>query len=89
MSDRDGDFGIAQGDDFHGGDDLAGLLDLPSGNEVEVGLLHQMLHVALCLNQHQLLHTWTTQKDNAALSALTFFKHFFLSFLIQIALQDY
>lgn len=40
MSDLDGEFGIVQGDDFHGGYDLAGLLDLPSGNKIEVGLFH-------------------------------------------------
>lgn len=40
MSDLDGEFGIVQGDDFHGGDNLAGLLDLPSGNKIEVGLFH-------------------------------------------------
>lgn len=47
ISDRDCEFGIVQGDDFHGGDDLAGLLDLSSSNEMEVGLFNKMLHVAL------------------------------------------
>lgn len=47
ITDHDVEFGSVQGDDFHGGDDLAGLLDLPSSNKVEVGLFHQMLHVVL------------------------------------------
>lgn len=36
-----------QRDDFHSGDNLASLLDLPCNDEVEVGLFHQLLHVVL------------------------------------------
>lgn len=42
-----GEFGIVQSDNFHGGDDLASLLDFPCNDEVEIGLLHQLVHVAL------------------------------------------
>lgn len=82
MSDHDAEFGIVQGDHFHGGDDLAGLLHLPSNNKVEVGLFHQILHVVLRLDHHQLLHTWRTQKHNAVLSALASFNYFFFFFFL-------
>lgn len=62
--DLDSEFGVVQGDQLHGSDDLPGLLHFSSYNKVKVGLLHQMLHVATSLDGHQLLHTWTpTQKS--------------------------
>lgn len=47
VSDLDAELGIVQGDHLHGGDDLSGLLDLPSDDEMKVGLFHQVLHVLL------------------------------------------